>query len=167
MTEGELATLQRPRVRRHVAHTTAQGRRKAAAPAPLETDECRTFIAWTKLVTYLGEPLFDRVVKIPNERGKRGASIAIMVAIGMRPGFPDYDILAPAGRFHGLYLEAKREGETPKAEQTAWRDRLIRYGYHAEVCQTAIELINAVKQYFERAGCVADGSFVDGTRLSA
>jgi hypothetical protein len=148
---------------------TAGGRRQGRAvhelPAPSETSECLTFVAWTKLVTFQGEPLFDRVVKIPNERGKSGVQTAILFSIGMRAGFPDYAIHAPAGRWHGLYLEAKRRrGGSVDPEQLAWQSKLKRWGYHCEICAGAEALIEATRCYFERAGCVADGSWVDRTR---
>lgn len=134
--------------------------------APTEHAECLHFIEWTKLVRYRGAALFDRVVKIPNERGKPGASIALLQQIGMRNGFPDYDVLAPAGRWHGLYLEAKRlTGGRIEPEQEKWRMDLIGWGYHAAICAGALELIAATRWYFVSAGCVADGSWVDNTRV--
>ncbi len=136
--------------------------------APSETAECLAFIGWTQLVFYKGRPLRDRVVKIPNERGKRGIATAILTSIGMAPGFPDYDVLAPAGRWHGLYLEAKkRDGGNVATDQNGWRDLLTEFGYRAEICAGALELIEATKQYFIDAGCVADGSWVDNTRMQA
>lgn len=144
-------------------------RPKVAKPkAPSETAECLAFIGWTGLVFYKGRPLRDRVVKIPNERGKRGVATAILNSIGMATGFPDYDILAPAGRWHGLYLEAKkRDGGSVNEEQNAWRELLTEFGYRAEICAGALELIAATKQYFIDAGCEADGSWVDNTRVQA
>ena len=150
---------------------TAPGRRARAKPnaipAATETDECRSFIAWTRLVRYKGRPLFDRVVKIANERGKAGASIAILTAIGMRKGFPDYEILAPAGGWSGLFLEAKDEDGSTSPEQYNWRDLLVEFGYHAEICVGSTQLIEATKRYFVRAGCDRDGSWVDHTRVQA
>lgn len=134
-----------------------------------ETDECLTFIEWTRLVRYKGRPLYDRTVKIPNERGKRGASIAILVAIGMRKGFPDYIILAPCGRWAGLFIEAKRAkgGDTDDADQNAWRELLIEFGYEAVICEGAHQMILAVQGYFHRAGCETDGSWTDRTQVAA
>lgn len=148
-------------------HRTQQGQRAARTiRAPSETDECRTFIAWTQLVTFQGEPLSQRVVHIPNERGKAGAAVAILTAIGLRRGFPDYAILAPAGRWHGLYLEAKRRrGSLTGADQTAWRIRLNQWGYCSEICDGAIELILATRRYFFLSGATAAGIFIDNTRL--
>lgn len=136
------------------------------ARCPSETAECRRFVDWTRLVTFRGRPLFDRTVKIPNERGMRGVMTAILVSIGMRRGFPDYLLLAPAGKFAGLLLEAKKQfGSEIDPEQERWREDLIEFGYHAEICAGADELIYATQQYFVRTGCEADGSYVNRTRI--
>lgn len=175
LTEQDLAALQRPKVKQPVRHRTAQGRRAAERPKPpLESSECLTFIAWTKLVHFDGELLFERVVKIPNERGKAGAAVAKLVAMGMRRGFPDYVIHAPviaAPQWvtrHGLYLEGKRViGGEIDPEQEAWRRRLIRWGYHAEICAGAVQMIEATRRYMNLTGATAAGRFVDRTRVSA
>lgn len=175
LSPQDLAALSQPRVKRPVAHRTAQGQRAAQRPRPpLESAECMTFIAWTKLVHFDGEPLFDRVAKIPNERGKAGTAVAKLVAMGMRPGFPDYVVHAPVIATpqyvtrHGLYLEGKRvTGGTVEPEQEEWRKRLIRWGYHAEICAGAVQLIEATRRYMSLTGATASGRFIDRTRLTA
>lgn len=134
-------------------------------PVPTETDECRRFIAWTKLARYRGRPLFDRVCKIPNERGKAGAAIAVLISIGMRNGFPDYFIAAPVGIWAGLLLEAKRtKGSDTTDAQLDWQRDLTEFGYCADICLGADQLIAATQRYFDAAGCTHDGSFIDPTR---
>lgn len=141
--------------------------KKAKPRYPSETAECRAFIEWTEFVTFKGRPLRERVVKIPNERGKAGPQTAILTAIGMEDGFLDYVLLVPAGRWHGLFIEAKKlkGGNKTDTDQLRWVDLLIEFGYHAEICEGAIAMIAAVKAYFERAGCVTDGSFIDRTQV--
>lgn len=142
--------------------------RTKAAPAASETAECLAFIQWTELVSYCGRPLFYRVVKIPNERGKAGIATAILTSIGMKKGFPDYNILAPCGEWHGLYLEAKKKvGGKVDQDQLDWKFRLREFGYWSEICDGADELILATKDYFYRNGAIADGRFVDRTRFTA
>lgn len=168
LTLEQAAALSRPPIKRAVRHRTQQGQRQAVRPrSPSETAECRTFIAWTHLVQFEGEPLFERVVKVANERGKAGVQTAILQSIGLRAGFPDYVIHTPAGPFHGLYLEAKRvSGGRVDREQIEWRDKLLRWGYQAQICSGAIELIDAVKLYMRRSGATAAGQFNDATRIS-
>lgn len=176
LSEADIAALSRPPVKRAVRHKSQQGQRAAQRPrSPSETAECRTFLAWTRLVTFMGESLEVRVVKIPNERGKAGVATAILASIGMRDGFPDYVIHVPViATFvgchtkHGLYLEAKRvKGGKVDAEQERWRDRLIGWGYHAEICEGALQMIDAVKRYMAMTGATKAGLFVDNTRVAA
>lgn len=135
--------------------TQAYGRRDmkqlAGRIRASETDECRAFVSWTRYVRYRGDPLFERVVKIPNERGKRSVMTAILVAIGMKAGFPDYSLLAPLGPYAGLYLEAKRIGGRVDDAQQRWRDRLNDWGYRAEICEGSLELIDATRRYMAHA----------------
>lgn len=140
-------------------------KRKLVHPIPTETDECKAFIAWTKLVRYRGRPLFDRVIKIPNDRGKRSVFTAIMVAIGMKRGFPDYVILAPIfgySHYGGLLLEAKRVNRSKvDDDQLAWRELLTEFGYRAEICAGSVEMIQAVREYMSLA---APGDWSDTTK---
>jgi hypothetical protein len=127
---------------------------------PTENDECRTWLDWTRLVTFRGEPLYDRVVMIPNQRTKRSVQTAILVALGLRKGFPDYMVLAPTLGHYGLFIEAKRRNGGARYEQSEWQRRLIGWNYFAAVCKGAGEMITATQSYFE--GCA---DFVDRTTI--
>lgn len=167
LSEGDIANLNgRPEWKRPPRHRTAQSKRQAVRPPARENDECRTFIEWTKLVSFDGEPLFERVVHVPNERGKAGPAVAILVSIGLRKGFPDYAILAPCGARHGLMIEAKRVGAMPNVHQVDWQAKLRRWGFDAYVCSGSAQMIDAVKLYFRETGGVLGGRFIDRTRVS-
>ena len=126
------------------------GARRSANPT--EIDECKAFVDWTRYVRYRGAPLFDRLVKIPNERGKAGVMTAILHRIGMKTGFPDYELLVPLSPHAGLFLEAKRAiGGKVNPEQESWRAALIEFGYQAKICAGADELIGAVRDYMRAA----------------
>lgn len=119
---------------------------------PTENEECMAFVDWTKYVHYRGRPLFDRLVKIPNERGKAGVMVAVLTRLGMKPGFPDYELLVPLPPYGALFLEAKRaQGGRTAPEQLVWRNALWEFGYHAEICAGAGELIDAVCRYMRSA----------------
>lgn len=129
-----------------------------------EFSECCLFVDWTKLVRYQGEPLFERVVHIPNERGGGGpAHIGKLIRIGFKPGFADYLILAPLEQWAGLLIEAKRpraigqRAARVKDNQVSWRDRLIRYGYMAAIAQDGMHMIQITRDYFR-----GQPTFVDG-----
>lgn len=120
--------------------------------APTETDECIAFVEWAKWARYRGRPVYERLVKIPNERGKAGAHIVYLERMGMKKGFPDYVLFLPLAPYAGLVLEAKRrKGGAIAPEQIRWRDDLISFGYHAEICRGADELIDAVRRYMRLA----------------
>lgn len=144
-----------------------QGTPRERAPrarTPSETSECKVWLEWTTYVVYQGEPLRTRIAKVANER-PRSVMAAVLAAIGVSPGFPDYIIAAPCGRFAGLFLEAKRRKDgSVEPEQIAWRDNLLRWGYHAAICQGAHEMIAETKVYFAHANT---GDWIDATRLSA
>jgi hypothetical protein len=125
-----------------------------------EAQECIAFLDWCALVSFDGVPLIERVVKIPNERNKRSVMTAVLAKLGMRRGFPDYVILVPMADWHGLFLEAKRatRGKVDR-EQEEWRDRLRSWGYAAEICAGASEMIRATRNYFGGSA----GRFVDRT----
>src|SRR6185369_4937236 len=140
-------------------------RKSNTMPTATEDQECMAFIDWTKLVTFAGEPLWHRVVKIPNDRESRSVKTAILTALGMRKGFPDYEILAPCGRYHGLFIEAKRrKGGAIEDDQRVWRDRLISWGYKADICAGSIEMIATVREYFREGQAAEAGLWIDRTR---
>lgn len=130
-----------------------------------ENQECAVFIGWCQLVRVDGEPLFERVVKIPNERSCASVSTAILVRLGMRPGFPDYEVLVPRPPYHALFLEAKRtRGGRIAYEQETWRENLRRWGYWAEICTGGEEMIAATRAYL--APLARSGRFVDRVQMN-
>lgn len=165
-TAEDLAALERPVVKTAPAHRTRQAQRKAIKCVPSEFEECRTFVAWCKLVIFAGEPLFERVTHVANERDKPGARVAMLVAIGVKAGYPDYVIDAPYGRFHGCRIEAKREHGVIDPQQTAWRDKLVRWDYFAAICEGHREMISAVRAYMHESGATSQGAFIDNVRFS-
>lgn len=141
-------------------------------PCATEEQECVAFIDWTMRVFYRKQSLFERVVHVPNERdkhvtkGNRSALIRIgkLKEQGVKEGFPDYIVLAHFPDVAGLFIEAKRRrgGRTPP-EQIAWREQLIRWGYHAAICNGAEQMIQACQEYFEQHA--AEGDWINRVRL--
>lgn len=143
----------------------------AQAPCPTEHQECKTYVDWCQRVHYKGEQLYERVVHIPNERdfhrghkGNIGYNIARLAAIGVKPGFYDYVILAPFADCGGLYLEAKRiKGGKVSEAQHDWRERYQRFGYQAHICNGAGELIARTTEYFDQHA--EPGDWINRLRL--
>lgn len=165
-TDEELANLTaRPVIKTAPAHRTQQAKRKAIVRPALEHQECRTFIAWTRLVLFAGDPLYERVAHVPNEREK-GTQRAMLAAIGVKSGYPDYVIDAPFGEWHGLRIEAKAAAGKPSDAQLAWVDRLTRWKYYAAICHGHMAMVAAVRDYMTVSGAAAAGVFVDNVRFT-
>jgi hypothetical protein len=63
--------------------------------------------------------------------------------MGLKPGWPDFVLLDPEGRFHGL--ELKRKGNTLTEAQVAFLDRSRARGTAYEVAWSAREAIDILK----------------------
>lgn len=89
-------------------------------------------------------PELALVFAIPNFSGRLGKVPPIaavrqaqkLKAEGRKPGVPDLCWPVARGRFHGLYVEMKRIGESPRPEQLTWHDDLRAQGYPAWSCAT-------------------------------
>lgn len=134
--------------------------RAASLREPTESQECVLFLDWAALVRFDGEPLIDRIVRIPNER-RPGVMTAVLTKLGMRKGFPDYAVLVPLEPYAGLFLEAKRvRGGRAEPEQLAWREKLRSWGYDAHICEGGQRMIQCTHNYLS---LLAPDRFVDRT----
>jgi hypothetical protein len=84
---------------------------------------------------------------IPNGGRRHPATAKRMKATGLKPGVPDMCFPIPRAKYHGLYIEMKREkGGYVDPDQVVWIDYLRGQGYKVEVakgCQAAIDLLEA------------------------
>ena len=77
-------------------------------------------------------------------------------------GYPDLFILESRGKFHGMFLEIKREGESPYLKnsdvlkqnehslvQADTLDRLRKRGYYAKFAVGLDECINLIDEYLK------------------
>lgn len=85
-------------------------------------------------------PLSEIAFSVPNGVAiagtpkQRGMYMASLKAQGFKPGVSDIIIPVPAGAFHGLYLELKRDKTSAvRDDQVLWRDRMRALGYRAEI----------------------------------
>lgn len=114
---------------------TAKPRRKKATPScPLEHDEQKELIkqvdgAWGRALGIAGE-----LVAVPNSAPKGHTAAAYFRAEGLRPGYPDLLLDVPAGVYHGLRLELKRQhGGRIEVDESVWHKRLRARGYAVAV----------------------------------
>ena len=110
---------------------------------PSEHLEQITLITWYRR-TYKNELL----VAIPNG-GKRHIKTAVSMKLeGVSKGFPDLFLPVPNSKFHGLFIEMKRQkGGTVSKEQRAWLEYLNSVGYQATVCKGFLEAKGVIECY--------------------
>jgi len=102
-----------------------------------------------KLVEYLK---FKRIpfYAVPNGGSRNKIEARNMKAEGVSAGVPDICIPVPNKRYHGLYIEMKRQkGGRVSDKQKEWIDRLNQNGYLAKVCRGFKEAKEVVEKYME------------------
>ena len=112
---------------------------------PSEHLEQITLITWYRR-TFKNELL----VAIPNG-GKRHIKTAVSMKLeGVSKGFPDLFLPVPNSKFHGLFIEMKRQkGGTVSKEQRAWLEYLNSVGYQATVCKGFLEAKEVIECYLK------------------
>jgi len=81
-------------------------------------------------------PELDLMFHIPNGGLRNKAVAGMLKAEGVKSGIPDICLPVARGKYHGLYIELKKEkGGTVSANQKIWLSQLIHQGYHAIVCK--------------------------------
>lgn len=102
--------------------------RRGQNDTPLEEVEQRNVIIYC---AYAGIPVFA----IPNGGSRNKREAARLTAQGVKKGVPDLFIPRAAGKFHGLFIEMKREkGGRLSPDQAEWIALLRREGYAAYAC---------------------------------
>ena len=66
---------------------------------------------------------------------------------GVKNGVPDLCLPVPRGRYHGLYIEMKKENGTTSPDQEWWGEKLRQLGYAWTVCK-GYEAAIAVLQWY-------------------
>lgn len=80
-------------------------------------------------------PELDLLYHIPNEGLRTKATGGRLKAEGLKSGVPDICLPVSRGKYHGLYIELKREnGGTVSTKQREWLDNLFLQGYCAIIC---------------------------------
>ncbi len=100
---------------------------------PLEAEEQKALFQWANMS--LGKyPDLEWMYHITNE-GKRSKTYgADLVRQGLKKGVPDICLPVPRGKYHGMYIEMKRVGETLTDDQKRYMNGLAKNGY---CCYTA------------------------------
>ena len=102
-----------------------------------------------KLVRYLQ---WNRIpfYAVPNGGSRNPIEAKNMKAEGVSAGVPDICIPVPNKRYHGLYIEMKRQkGGRVSEKQKEWIERLNKLGYMAVVCKGHKVAIETVQDYMK------------------
>jgi hypothetical protein len=102
---------------------------------PTEHAEQVALIRWFDLQY---PALRGRLAACPNG-GQRNVIVATKLkAEGVRPGYPDLNLLTPRHGFAGLFIELKRvKGGSLSADQASWLEWLGEQGFLAVICKGA------------------------------
>lgn len=115
-----------------------------------EHDEQVALMYWWSLTHQLyGVP--ERLLfAIPNG-GQRNLIVAKKLkAEGVRAGVPDLFLAVPRGRFHGMFVEMKKQkGGRLQDSQCIMLETLAAQGYHATVCHGWAEARKAIEEYLK------------------
>ena len=114
---------------------------------PTEEQEQAAVIEWRDLMVRQFPDLED-LIHIPNG-GLRSKTEAVRFKkLGVRPGVSDLFLPAPRGKYHGLWVEMKRQkGGKLSPDQKDWIDRMNRKGYLALRADGAEEACDIIYRY--------------------
>ena len=114
---------------------------------PTEEQEQAAVIEWARLMSRQFPDLED-LFHIGNG-GLRSKSEAVRLKrIGVKPGVSDLFLPAPVGKYHGLWVEMKRQkGGRLEPEQKDWLERMNRKGYLALRANGADEACEIIYKY--------------------
>lgn len=120
------------------------------ATIPTEHQEQVDFFRWCELRS-VQIPGLKMVHATPNAGKRSWATGKAMKEEGLRAGFPDISIHAPANGFHGLHIELKRDRRSKSkvtASQLWWLASLQDMGYACALCYGAEEAKAKALAYF-------------------
>ena len=118
--------------------------RNSRLPVPTEAQEQITLMNWAALQS--GKyPELKLLYHVPNGSSRSKAEAGRLRAEGVKAGVPDLCLPVPRGKYHGLYIELKRQrGGRASDNQVEWLDALSKQGYQVALCrgwETAAEMI--------------------------
>lgn len=108
-----------------------------------EYDEQKTVIEYCDNILHL--PIYH----IPNEGKRSTIAGAQLLAIGLRPGFPDLCLPVAKGKYHSLYIEMKAKNGKVSKDQKYWLNILRAQGHATAVCFGADEAIKLINNYLK------------------
>jgi hypothetical protein len=121
--------------------------------APLEAEIQAAFFEWWELWATSHRIPARLCFAVPNGGHRHAAVAGKLKAQGVRAGVPDVFLMIPAGGFHALILEFKREGEKVRrgSEQEAFIDEARLRSYNVLVVHSTEQAMKIVMAYLSDA----------------
>ena len=114
---------------------------------PTEEQEQAAVFEWAMLMSKQFPDLED-LFHIGNGGLRSKSEAARFKRMGVKPGVSDLFLPAPVGKYHGLWIEMKRQkGGRLEPEQKDWIERMNRKGYLALVAHGADEACEILYNY--------------------
>ena len=120
---------------------------------PKETQEQIWLIQWSQQPKIRNiYPDLKYLFHIANERTDK-VQAAILKKMGVKRGVPDLFLPVHRGKFHGLFIEMKREkGGTASEDQKWWCKSLLENGYAVSVCKGWEAAVQVLEWYLNLEG---------------
>ena len=116
---------------------------------PTEAQEQIWLFKWAKIAS-MRWPELETLFHVPNGGKRNVIEAARFKAQGVRAGVPDIFLPAPRGRYHGLFIELKRQtGGRVSVYQQKMIDALRMRGYCVEVCKGYHAAADLIERYLQ------------------
>lgn len=114
---------------------------------PTEAEEQIALFQWAEFAK-AQYPELALLFHVPNGGSRNRIEAARLKGQGVKPGVPDICLPVPRGRYHGLYIELKRQrGGKISSLQKIWLTALAGQGYKCLVCFGADEAEREITNY--------------------
>lgn len=115
--------------------------------SPTENEEAIALVQWVKT-----KPLIrEYFIHIPNEGKRSFYSGALMKKMGLVSGVCDYFLAFPIGKYHGLWIELKRNKKSSVSNsQKEWIERMRLLDYQAYIAYGFDEAVNIITLYLKQ-----------------
>lgn len=119
-------------------------------PCPTESAEQAAVMRWAQVMIYKW-PCLKWLYHVPNEGQRSRITGGRMRLEGMKSGVADLCLPTARGKYHGLYIEMKRQrGNTPTEEQLDFLQDVSAEGYAACWCRGQDAAIRVITEYLEK-----------------
>ena len=112
----------------------------------LESREQVTVIEWADRMSRR-HPALRLLYHTPNGGSRNRIEASNLKRQGVKPGVPDLTLPVAVEPYHGLYIEMKSEKGRLSTYQKEWIAALRENGFRAEVCYSANDAINVLRDY--------------------